>query len=656
MNSPDETDQARNRTVQNENAQPQHKREMIPLVPRLLAILILLLVSGGLFLLRGADVYAWPAFSYIVINGIILLLGLPAVLYRAMRQTFGEGRLTTDLLMAVVIVCAAATGMLLEAALVVLIATVGEWLERTAHNKIGSVTQSFSIPGSQMVHVREGDDVVDMPLEKVQPGQTLVVNEGEIVPVDGAITFGNAQISEAAITGEASFNPKAEGDHVFAGSDVQHGFIEIQMQKRGEETLLAQVEQSVRKAARVRTDTEILVDRITSVLIPIILAAGLGVFLFYYLTAGEEVTQRIRHALPLAMTVVVVASPAALALAAPTAVWVGLRRAARRGILFRNGKVLEQLAGIRTLLIDKTGTLTVARPQVVDVRGFGGLSEQDVLEAALFVERHSNHPLAKTITEYGRDKVGETDKPEKFFEFEGGGACGVAGDRHIKVGAMWLMEDGRDIPDETLQWVETSKEQGRTCVLVADKTRMLGGLAFQDTMRPEAKSVMERLRKLGIRKMVMMTGDSSKAAHQIAVDLGMNEYVAECMPDTKLLRVKKEQGYGGGGVAMVGDGINDAPALAKADVGISMGAMGTDLAVAASQVTLLKDNLEALYDAFAISRRLVTSIGVNIFIACVLGLVLIVLAALGQINLLMGAILQQLIAAIIAINAGLFAR
>lgn len=656
MKSSAETEPAQDRTIMDEEAPIARKQEWLPLFPRMLTILALLGLSGAVFLYRGAAGYAWPMPAYVVINGLILLLGLPSVLQRAIRQTFGEGRLTTDLLMGVVIVCAAATGLLLEAALVVLIATVGEWLERTAHNKIGNVSQPFSIPGSQRVHVRKGDDVEDKALDRVEPGETIVVNEGETVPVDGVITFGNAQVSEAAITGESSFNPKAEGDRVFAGSDVQHGFIEIQMQKRGDETLLAQVEQSVRKAARVRTDTEIWVERITSVLIPVILAVGFGVFLFYYLTAGEEMVYRVRYALSIAMTVVVVASPAALALAAPTAFWVGLRRAARRGVLFRNGKILEQLAGIRTLLIDKTGTLTVARPQVVEVRGFGGRSEQDVLEAALFVERHSNHPLAKTITDYGRDKVGETDKPEKFFEFEGGGACGVTGDRHIKVGAMWLMEDGRDIPNEVEQWIETSKEQGRTCVLVADKTQLLGGIAFQDAMRPEAKSVMGRLRTLGIRKMVMLTGDNAKAAHPIAVDLGMNEYVAECMPDTKLHRVKKEQGYGGGGVAMVGDGINDAPALAKADVGISMGAMGTDLAVAASQVTLLKDNLEALYDAFAVSRRLVTNIGVNIFIACVLGLVLIVLAALGQINLLMGAILQQLIAAIIAINSGLFAR
>ncbi len=656
MNSPAKSDQTQSRLAKGADEQAARKFEIIGPLPRVLTILALLIVSGAMYFLHGPEMYAWPAPYYIIINGLIILFGLPPILYRAMRQTFGEGRLTTDLLMAVVIICAMATGLLLEAALVVLIATVSEWLERTAHSKVNTASRSFSIPGSQIVHVRKGEEVVDLALEEVGPGQALVVNEGETVPVDGEIVFGNAQVSEAAITGESSFNPKSEGDKVFAGSVVQHGFIEVKMEKRGEDTLLAQVELSVRKATRVRTDTEILVDRITAVLIPVIMAAGFGVFLFYYLTAVDKTADDLRRALRIAMTVVVVASPSALALAAPTAVWVGLRRAARRGVLFRNGKILEQLAGIRTLLIDKTGTLTMARPQVVEVVGFDGVSEQDVLEAALFVERHSDHPLAKTITDYGQDKVGDTDKPDKFFEFEGGGACGIKDDRHIKVGAMWLMEDGREFSDETMKWIEESKDKGRTCVLIADKTRMLGGISFQDSMRPEAKSVMQRLRKLGIKKMVMLTGDGAKTAHQIAVDLGMNEYVAECMPDTKLHRVKKEQSYGGGGVAMVGDGINDAPALAKADVGISMGAMGTDLAVAASQVTLLRDNIEGLYDAFAVSRRLVTSIGVNIFIACVLGLVLIVLAAMGQINLLAGAILQQLIAVIIAVNAGLFAR
>ncbi len=655
MNSSADNDSDRSR-FSGEVEQAESRFALMGSLPRMLVILALLIVSGTLYILQGAELYAWPAPLYIGINGLIILLGLPPVLYRAMRQTFGEGRLTTDLLMTVVIVCAAATGLLLEAALVVLIATVSEWLERTAHSKVGSLSQSFTISGTHVVHVREGEKTVDRPLEEVAPGQTLVVNEGETVPADGHIAFGNAQVSEAAITGESSFHPKAEGDELFAGSVVQHGFVEMKIDKRGADTLLAQVEESVRKASRVRTDTEILVDRITAVLIPLILAAGLGVFLFHYLTAPDKTPEVLRAALRIAMTVVVVASPSALALAAPTSVWVGLRRAAHRGVLFLNGRILEQLAGIRTLLIDKTGTLTAGRPQVVDVCGFSGVSEQEVLEAALFVERHSDHPLAKTITAYGEDKVGATDKPDKFFEFEGGGACGIKGERHIKVGAMWLMEDGREFTDEMLKWIEESKEAGRTCVLVADKTRLLGGIAFEDSMRPEAKTVMQRLRKLGIKKMVMLTGDGAKAAHQIAVDLGMNEYVAECMPDTKLHRVKKEQDRAAGGVAMVGDGINDAPALAKADVGISMGAMGTDLAVAASQVTLLKDDLESLYDAFAVSRRLVTSIGVNIFLACTLGLVLVVLAAMGQINLLTGAILQQLIAIIIAVNAGLFAR
>ncbi len=656
MNAAADNDQDQSRLSKAADEHAARRFEIMGPRPRLLVVLALLLVSGGMYFMLGSEKYAWPALYYIGINGLIILLGFPPILYRALRQTFGEGRLTTDLLMAVVIVSAAATTLLLEAALIVLIATVSEFLERAAHSKIGRETESFAIPGTKTVHLRREGDTIDVPLDEVKVGQVLVVNDGETMPVDGVITFGNAQVSEAAITGESSFSPKAEGDKVFAGSVIQHGFIEVRMEKRGDKTLLAQVEQSVRKATRIRTDTEILVDRITAVLIPLILAAGLAIFIFYYLTSADKTADDLRNALRIAMTVVVVASPAALVLAAPTAVWVGLRRAAHRGVLFRNGKILEQLARIRTLLIDKTGTLTVARPTVAEVCGFGGVTEQEVLEAALFVERHSDHPLAETIAAYGEGKVGPTEKPEKFFEFEGGGACGITGDRHIKVGAMWLMEDGREFSEETLKWIEDSKNKGRTCVLVCDKTRVLGGISFEDAIRPEAKGVMERLRKLGIKKMVMLTGDNAKAAHQIAVDMGMNEYVAECMPDTKLHRVKKEQNMTSGGVAMVGDGINDAPALAKADVGISMGAMGTDLAVAASQVTLLRDDLEGLYDAFAVSRRLVTSISVNIVIAIVLGLALVVLAAMGQINLLQGAILQQLIALIITINAGLFAR
>jgi Zn2+/Cd2+-exporting ATPase len=623
---------------------------------RVLGAFALLVLSWALYLQLGAETYRWPHPVYGVVNGLIILLGAPTIIYRALRQTFTEGRLTTDLLMAIVIVSAAATTLLLEAALVVLIANIAEWLERTAQQKLAASTQQSAMIPDRVVHLKEGEDTRDIPLNQIKVGDVVVVHEGEMVPVDGAIQFGNAQVSEAAITGESSFNPKSEGDTVYAGSLVQHGFIEVVMEKSGNDTLIAHVEESVEKASRVRTDSEILINRITAILIPIILAVGFLAFMFTYLLAPEKNPELLQLAMLRAMTIIVVAAPTALALAAPTAVWVGLRRAAHQGVLFRNGKVLEQLAKVKTLLIDKTGTLTVARPHVAEVRGFAGKSEKEALEAALFVERKSTHPLAKTITAHAKDKVTVTDEPEKFFEFEGGGACAIKGDLYVKVGAQWLMDDGRDFPKEVTDWLDASKEKGFTCVLVAGREEFIGGIAFEDEMRGEAKSVIQRLRKMGVRKMVMLTGDNAKAAHRVAVDLGMNEYVAECMPDTKLRRVEKEQSESVKGVAMVGDGINDAPALAKADVGISMGAMGTDLAKAASHVTLLRDSLEGLHDAFAISKRLVTSITLNITIVLVLGTALIVLAAMGHIGLLAGAILQQAIALVIAINAGLFAR
>lgn len=619
-------------------------------------LLLLLLVSGALYWTWGADRYRWADPVYVAVNGLALLIAFPTIVMRALRQTFGEGRLTVDLLMSIVMISALCTGLWLEGALVALIALISEALERAAHGQAARIDTLSTRFDAMTVNVKRGEERIPLPLRDLQVGDVIVVSEGESIPVDGEIVFGNAQVSEAAITGESSFNAKAEGDAVFAGSTVQHGFLEIKLLKRGEGTLLAQVEQSVAKARRVRTPTEVMLDRTTALLVPLILAVGLGVFLFGYLLGPEKTPELLREALRRAMTVVVVASPSALALTAPIAVWMGLRRARRRGILFRDGAVMEKLSGLSTLLIDKTGTLTVARPRVAEVKGFGKRTPEQVLQEAVFVEAHSKHPLARTIVEYAQTKVSETDKPDKFIEFEGGGACAIKGERYVKVGAFWLMEDGRDISDEVTEWMTAARDKGYTCVLVADREHLLGGIAFEDEVRTEARDVLARLRKLGVKKMVMLTGDNAKVAHRIAVDLGMNEYVAECMPDTKMRRVQKEQGYGGKGVVMVGDGINDAPALAKADVGIAMGAMGTDLAMAAAQVTLLNDSLEGLYEAFALSRRLVTSVSVNIFIACALGLALTVLAAMGSLNLLQGAVLQQGIALIIAINTALLTR
>lgn len=623
--------------------------EMIGPFPRMVAVLAILLVSGGMRYLHP-EAYHWPEKFYILINGIILLIGAPPVILRALRQTFREGRLSTDLLLSCVILSAAVTGLWLEAAIVVLIASISDLLEQAAQRKVRGIGAGPLI-NVQMVHVRQGDDVVDVPVGDIQSGLILVVKEGETIPADGVITFGNAQVSEAALTGESSFNAKAEGDKVFAGGLVQHGSLEFKVDKAGDETLLAHVEKSVEKAARVRTDAEILADRLTAVLVPLILAAGLGVFLvgFY----GAKLDPMV--ALYRALAVVVVASPTAIVLAAPSAVWVGVRRAARKGIVFKSGRVLEQLARIRVLLVDKTGTLTVARPQVAEVKAFAPANETTVLEAAVFVENHSKHPLAKAIMEHAVAKQIRIEKPDKFIEFEGGGMCGIKGDKHIKVGALWLMEDGRDISDDVNQWIEATLDKGMTYVLIADKTHILGGIAFEDEIRPEAKQILARLRKKGLKRIIMMTGDNLKAANRIADELGFNEYVAECMPDTKLKRVQKEQDQGRE-VAMIGDGINDAPALAKADVGIAMGAMGSDLAVEASQVTLLHDNLHGLEDVFNASRRMVLNVKINITLACLIGLGLIVLAAMGHINILMGAIAQQVAAILIALNAGLFAR
>jgi Zn2+/Cd2+-exporting ATPase len=627
----------------------------LPPLPRAIAVLFLVLASLGLVVAFGTDFYVWPDPLYVGLNGLIMLIGAPAILARAGREMFGEGRLGADLLLSAVIVSAATLGLLLEGALVVLLGTLSECLERAAKNRLKNEARSLSVADTDTVRRRTETGTEEVLLREIEIGQVVLVQEDETVPVDGDIVFGTAQLSEAAITGESGFSPKGQGQSVFAGSRVEHGFIEVRMTQRGDQTLLAQMEQAVARAAGKSTWTENMIDRATGVLVPLLFAIGLGVFLFHYLTSPDRSLEGIRAAARIVMTMLVVASPAALALAAPTAVWAAMRRAARQGILFRDGNVMERLARVRTLLLDKTGTLTHSRPTVVDVQGFEGVSAGQVLAEAVFVERHSGHPLAKTIVAYAAERVQQVEEPDRFIEFEGGGACAIKGDRHIKVGAMWLMEDGRDISEETLEWFERSRDQGRTCVLIADKTRIIGGIAFEDAMRPEAKTVLQQLRKLGVRKMVMLTGDSAKAAHAIAVSLGMNEYVAECMPDTKMHRVVKEQSYGSSGVAMVGDGINDAPALLKADVGISMGAKGTDLAIAASHVTLLNDQLDGLVAAFRMSRRLVTVMGANVVIACVFGLLLMILAAGGYLDLLPAVLLQQVVGLLLLANARLWA-
>ena len=465
------------------------------------------------------------------------------------------------------------------------------------------------------------------------------------IPVDGIITDGSGQVNEAAMTGESAFRSKGSGDQVYAGSLLESGALEMQAVSVGGDTTLAQIAKLVEKARKEKTSSEKTVDKFCRFAIPLILGTGVAVFLGNLLF-GVPLMETLERSL----TILIVACPCSLVLATPTAVNAGIARAAKSGIIFKNGGIMERMASVKTLLMDKTGTLTYARPKVVDVKTFYDYTLEQVIESAVFVEHNSSHPLAKAVCNLAHEHNITPESPDTFMEFEGGGAAAVKGDKHIKVGAMWFMEDGREISDEVKTWMDETQAAGCSAVLVGDKEKLQGGLRIEDEVREDASQTLADLKKLGVDKLIMVTGDNKKVAEQVAERLGVDEVEADCMPDTKLKRLKKEQ-EDGVVVAMVGDGINDSPTLAAADVGISMAAMGSDAAVEAGDISLMNDNISGILRALRDSKLVLATIKRNIFFAIAVNLVAVAFASGGHINMLQGALLHQASALAVILNS-----
>jgi len=487
--------------------------------------------------------------------------------------------------------------------------------------------------------------IVKVPVHKVQKGHLVSVHQGMRIPVDGIIKQGSVQVNEAPITGESDFRLKGENDKVYAGTIVENGAMDMEAVAAGGNTVLAQIAKLVEKARNETTESEKVVDKFARYAIPTILAISVAVF------AGSALLGiPIIEALERGITILIVACPCALVLATPTAVNAGIARVAKSGILFKNGTVMENLAKVRTLFMDKTGTLTYSRPAVIELKAFNNYTEEEVVQAAALVEQKSLHPLAQAISKYCERYSIRVEEPDKFLEFEGGGVAAIKGDKHFKVGTFWLIDDGREFPSEILDYIEETQKQGATNVIVANMKDIMGIFRMADEVRGDAKQTIEVLRKEGIEKFVMLTGDNEMVAAHVSNVLGIDDYYAQCMPDTKLNKIREEKNSGRM-VAMVGDGINDAPALAEADVGVSMGAMGSEAAVEAGDVSLMKDNVSDLKTAIRFSKLTLSTIKMNILFAVLVNIVAVGFASLGSLTMLWGAVVHQASALVVILNS-----
>jgi heavy metal translocating P-type ATPase len=529
-------------------------------------------------------------------------------------------RMTMELSMTIAIVAAAAIGELFTALVISLFVLIAEVLEgMTVSRGRGAIRDLLDfLP--QTILVRRQGSVGEVAADELRVGDAVLVNPGGRVPVDGIVLSGHSYIDQSRITGEAMPVQKTVGSLVFAGSINQSGALEIQVERVGRDTSFGKIIEAVERAEQSRAPVQRLADRLAGYLVYLALGAAALTFL---------ITRDIRSTI----SVVIVAGACGIAAGTPLAILGGIGRAARLGAIIKGGLYLETLGRVDTVVLDKTGTLTFGKPEVQAVVPWGGVSAQAVLDAAAVAESRSEHPLGRAILACVKMQGRDLPEPEDFDYTPGQGVVARSDGAVLLVGNRTLMKGhGVMLPSALTMGGEAASE-----ILVARDGHFLGAIAVADTIRPEAKSAIEALGRIGIRT-ILLTGDTQAAAIAVASSLGISEVVAECLPEDKLSRVENLVTEGRV-VAMLGDGINDAPALTQASVGVAMGS-GTDVARESADVVLLGNDLVRFVDALKIAQRTRRIIWQNFVGTVTVDAVGIVLAGLGFLNPLLAAFIH----------------
>lgn len=462
----------------------------------------------------------------------------------------------------------------------------------------------------------------EIPTEMIKPGDIILIKPGERVPADGEIVEGEGYVDESMISGEPVPVLKRPGSQVIGGTLNKNAALKMRAMRVGRETFLAQIIDLVDKAQGSRPEIQRLADRVVSVFIPVVLSIAMLSFLAWYFFGGSYLpADRIpMFAISSMISVLVVACPCALGLATPTAVTVGIGRGAELGILIKSGEALEVSDRLTTVIFDKTGTLTVGRPEVTEIAG-----DRHMLRLAAGVERRSEHPLGEAIVRRAISEGMDIPESRDFYAFPGMGVVGIVDNMEVAVGnRSFISERGTKIPEDMLERARALEEMGQTVLFVSVGGAAAGAVAISDTIKESAKPAVQKLKSMGL-DVVMITGDNIRSARSVAEQIGIEEVHAEVLPKDKASEVKKLQ-QAGRTVAFVGDGINDAPALAQADLGIAIGS-GTDVAIEAGEIVLIRDDLMDVVRGIQLSRKVMSRIKQNIFWAFAYNTALIPVAA-----------------------------
>ncbi|MBZ6488228.1 heavy metal translocating P-type ATPase [Priestia aryabhattai] len=508
-------------------------------------------------------------------------------------------------------------------AILITLILLGKLFEANAKGRSSeAIKKMMGLQAKTAVVVRDGAEV-KIPVEEVQKGEVIFIKPGEKVPVDGEIIEGQSAIDESMLTGESVPVDKNIGDKVIGATLNKNGFLKIKATNVGKETALAQIIKVVEEAQGSKAPIQRLADYISGIFVPIVVGIALLTFFVWYIwiVPGE-----FAPALEKLIAVLVIACPCALGLATPTSIMAGSGRAAEFGILFKGGEHLEATHKIDTILLDKTGTVTNGTPELTDVRIAQGYEENELLQLVASAERLSEHPLAQALVAGIKNKGIEIQDPLSFEAIPGYGVKATVQERELLVGTRKLMNQHKVNIDTALEGMTNLEREGKTVMLVALDGKYAGMLAVADTIKETSKEAVSRLKEMGL-EVMMITGDNRQTAQAIAMQAGIDHVIAEVLPEGKAEEVKKLQQQGKK-VAMVGDGINDAPALALADIGMAIGT-GTDVAMEAADITLMRGDLMSIADAIEMSRKTISNIKQNLFWAMGYNTLGIPIAAVG---------------------------
>ena len=505
-----------------------------------------------------------------------------------------------------------------SAAMILTLITVGKMLEARSKGKTTDALKSLMKLSPKTAVVEKEGKETEVPVEQVRIGDVFVVRPGENIPVDGIVLEGNSAVNEAALTGESIPVDKQAGDRVSAATINQSGFIRCEATRVGEDTTLSQIIRMVSDAAATKAPIAKVADKVSGIFVPAVITIAV-LTTIVWLIAGESVG----FALARGISVLVISCPCALGLATPVAIMVGNGMGAKNGILFKTAVSLEETGKVEIVALDKTGTITSGEPKVTDVLAADGHSEEELLKLAYSLESKSEHPLAKAIVAYGTEKHTEQIPVTEFKALPGNGLEGKAGEADVKGGSLKFAQSQTEISEKIRLQAEKLAEEGKTPLMFMKNGTLAGMIAVADVIREDSPQAVKELQNMGI-EVVMLTGDNERTAKAIGRQAGVDRVIAGVLPDGKeeVIRRLKEQGK----VAMVGDGINDAPALTRADMGIAIGA-GADVAIDAADVVLVKSRLSDVPAAIRLSRGTLRNIHENLFWAFFYNVIGIPLAA-----------------------------